>query len=653
MPSPTRALRRSPPRQPLHERSESEANERTSPTSRAINEPRDDFFKNSPYPTHPSHILSPKRASRSGLVPKVFEDDEGIPMQENPPNDAGYDLPFHNGNKTSSGVNPQDGENGFNHSVRPLSIGNPLPIAIAPLNFNPAPDRSHIEGSIEEENRSSDEIVQLPSVSSLPQSQESFAPFPTSRHSLNQHPVEPKSSDHSLSSSDSAGTIIRHKVRHGRGSYSAFPPVNRPISSRSSNSPSTPQRGFKSSSDDGSSVSPASASSETFPTPEIQQASSTTVSRPHRAFSDVVNLQYPEVRQPSASGSRAESSNDLQYVTIRRPQPRPERNHDRWNPHLSTVPSEFTEDRGSDGVWMPTSAGMTTTSLEAPSNRQSVTDQQRDMTGSTIRIVNESDDNVSKLLSPIPGSRGSAFYSVLSGGSRNRRKSVPQARPTSKGSFFRDSIPAWAKLYYARSNSALALAGGRQDVDPALSSESLGRIGVRRTRPKQTASFPKQTGRDSLAIGPAQPHLAVNAEIEHEPRQTIMQTWSPHLLQDRRNIGQRRSVFRAPSLDHHVEGPFGRRNVQVLLFTVGFVFPLAWFAASILPLPQRPIDTTKDAATKASLTHDLEKTLGMVDEARYENARWWRNLNRLMCLVGFLVVAAIVSHRDAEPFQEV
>lgn len=33
----------------------------------------------------------------------------------------------------------------------------------------------------------------------------------------------------------------------------------------------------------------------------------------------------------------------------------------------------------------------------------------------------------------------------------------------------------------------------------------------------------------------------------------------------------------------------------------------------------------------------------MVDEARFENARWWRNLNRLMCILGVLIIAAIVS----------
>ena len=46
---------------------------------------------------------------------------------------------------------------------------------------------------------------------------------------------------------------------------------------------------------------------------------------------------------------------------------------------------------------------------------------------------------------------------------------------------------------------------------------------------------------------------------------------------------------------------------------------------------------------RADSVHDLEKTLCMIDEARYENARWWRNLNRLMCIVGALIIAAIVS----------
>ena len=32
-----------------------------------------------------------------------------------------------------------------------------------------------------------------------------------------------------------------------------------------------------------------------------------------------------------------------------------------------------------------------------------------------------------------------------------------------------------------------------------------------------------------------------------------------------------------------------------------------------------------------------------MEQAQYENARWWRNLNRLMMIVGVFIIAAIVS----------
>ncbi|KAL8668449.1 MAG: hypothetical protein Q9168_006919 [Polycauliona sp. 1 TL-2023] len=48
-------------------------------------------------------------------------------------------------------------------------------------------------------------------------------------------------------------------------------------------------------------------------------------------------------------------------------------------------------------------------------------------------------------------------------------------------------------------------------------------------------------------------------------------------------------------------------------------------------------------ASKADAAPDSEKAFCMIDEARYENARWWRNLNRLMCIVGVLIIIAIIA----------
>lgn len=573
MTSPTRSLRRSPPRRPLHERSDSEANERS---LSIIDQPRGSIYKNTPYPTHPSHILSPKLGSRLGPAPQVFADEQGVTLQDHTLSDSESGSRAQQNEERWNPINLEDVENDYGLSVRPLSVGNPRPIAIRPLDLNSSNKFATTMGPMEErideegEPRGSDEIQQLPNVRVLPEPQEPLAPALESEHTPSQQRPGAKTSDISLSSAESTGTIVRHNIRPSRGSYSAFPPTSRPSSSKSGSSPSTHQQSFPSSSDDSISASPTSATSTAFPTPEIRQASAATISRPHRVVSDFVSFQFPTVRQPSASASRAESSREPENVAVPRPQRTLERNHDRWNPHLSTVPSEFTEDHGSDSLRLPSPVGNSTTSLDTSHPSAARQQQHRHPTGSTIRMVNGSDDNVSNLLTPIPGSRGSVYYSILSGGSRKKRKSVPQARPTSKGSFFRDSIPAWAKLYYARSTSALALPDGRQDVHHAASSESLN---GRRTRPKQNTNVQNSANRGSMAIETAHQGATVVAQVHGEPLQPVSQVWSPHLWQDRRNVG-RRSLFKAPSLDEHAEGPFSRRNAQVLLFTFGFIFPL-------------------------------------------------------------------------------
>ena len=75
---------------------------------------------------------------------------------------------------------------------------------------------------------------------------------------------------------------------------------------------------------------------------------------------------------------------------------------------------------------------------------------------------------------------------------------------------------------------------------------------------------------------------------------------------------------------------------------------LAWFAAAFLPLPPKPSIDEKGKGPEhrrsmTSIGQDLENRLAPMDEAKYENARWWRNLNRLMIPVGIFVIAAIVS----------
>lgn len=128
---------------------------------------------------------------------------------------------------------------------------------------------------------------------------------------------------------------------------------------------------------------------------------------------------------------------------------------------------------------------------------------------------------------------------------------------------------------------------------------------------------------------------------------------------------------------------FDRRSVQILAFTTGFVMPLAWFVGAFLPLPKRP-DTFGDiekqvfresqqqrresraqqqsyrnsqAQRNSRLSQDPDWESGSLDmlaklrlqrhragvaELTYQNARWWRNLNRWMCTVGIVVIVLVV-----------
>ena len=48
-------------------------------------------------------------------------------------------------------------------------------------------------------------------------------------------------------------------------------------------------------------------------------------------------------------------------------------------------------------------------------------------------------------------------------------------------------------------------------------------------------------------------------------------------------------------------------------------------------------------SNRTSVMEDLEKQAIPLQEARYENARWWRNINRMMAFVGIIVLVCVVS----------
>ncbi len=62
-----------------------------------------------------------------------------------------------------------------------------------------------------------------------------------------------------------------------------------------------------------------------------------------------------------------------------------------------------------------------------------------------------------------------------------------------------------------------------------------------------------------------------------------------------------------------------------------------------LPLdPQKGIDKTRRSdQSEFGVSETYKRQLAMADEQRFQNARWWRTLNRCMAVVGLLLLGAV------------
>ncbi|KAL2124198.1 hypothetical protein VTJ04DRAFT_563 [Mycothermus thermophilus] len=261
---------------------------------------------------------------------------------------------------------------------------------------------------------------------------------------------------------------------------------------------------------------------------------------------------------------------------------------------------------------------------------------------------------------------------------------------SSRCNSFTSSIPAWARVYYGsgerrflgRKPSFLAMSdvsesrpssSGVPARSESPSSENFPTtLFSPRKRPhqhqhSQTSVAAAAAGRDSMEITPAPPagtSTLQPPQPTHQPeyygvfrtiRQKTSSIWSPHLYADRR--ANRFSMWEPPKVTWTEEpGLFGRRNVQVFLFVVGFIFPFAWMVAAFLPLPPRPVDGEMSSTGKGKDVEegnpDRETQARArrkkwreytVHEMRYESARWWRNLNRIMSVLGFMLIGAMIA----------
>lgn len=53
-------------------------------------------------------------------------------------------------------------------------------------------------------------------------------------------------------------------------------------------------------------------------------------------------------------------------------------------------------------------------------------------------------------------------------------------------------------------------------------------------------------------------------------------------------------------------------------------------------------DSTDNLEKPVDVENDYSRQFGPLDEARFESARWWRNLNRYMSVVGLIIIIIVV-----------
>lgn len=285
-----------------------------------------------------------------------------------------------------------------------------------------------------------------------------------------------------------------------------------------------------------------------------------------------------------------------------------------------------------------------------------------------IRDQDEHGDGLADLADQPSRSGLSGYFMSSSSSSRNLHSSASSR----SNSFVSSSIPAWARVYYGSGErkflGAPSIAGsdvgdaynGRPGSTGLYSSSNNSPnpdnypMALHSQRKRAREVHPHRSQRPfsdsaSMDIAPA-PQMDYN--VFRSLKRKTSSIWSPHLRQDRR--ASRYSVWDPPSVSWSADsGILGKRNAQVVAFTLGFIFPFAWMIGALLPLPPNPKFEMlergdNDFSTSRSKRPEVFNRTSaprqrIVDETRFESARWWRNLNRIMSFVGLLIIGAVVA----------
>lgn len=225
---------------------------------------------------------------------------------------------------------------------------------------------------------------------------------------------------------------------------------------------------------------------------------------------------------------------------------------------------------------------------------------QRHLSNSSVPIIESQDeygDGITDMrdLRTRPSRRHMSGYYSIDGSDPSRSNTMRSTSSSLATMQLANSLPTWARLYYGSGErsylSALGAPGSSIDGSesrlnsmrslrsgsPNMDSFPVG-IYSPRKRPRETGPHPgRRVATGSMEITPAE-NQRDDGEINEGRYASRFRTWSmssvwsPHLRVDRR--AQRQSVWEAPSINWSSEGGwFGRRNVQMVMFIVGFVFP--------------------------------------------------------------------------------
>lgn len=323
--------------------------------------------------------------------------------------------------------------------------------------------------------------------------------------------------------------------------------------------------------------------------------SATSSSRSLRSVSDIqaaidsgVPIQFPRIRAPSSS-SRADTSMSSERDFTPGPA------SGRWNPHLSRVPSVWSDEELS-GVSSPLEE-VSSAQLSEPGLPPAALNRKK--TSSSVWLVHDPhEDERLDSLTNLPVRTG--FPNSLSSGSKRSNSLRSTKRPGTASSHVFHILPTWAKIYYRADaiglNSALSMidASRPSSARPGTGNSSVFNLmptplniprprSPERPRSPQRPRSPERVrfAQRRIESDPRDPRAhwvpdpePLDVDVIGTPRHRLRHSWSPHLYTDRRTIQHSASAWTCPSMDSTTEPVFGRRNIQVYSFCLGFIFPL-------------------------------------------------------------------------------